>query len=187
MIKKPKNNPAGFSFMETMISVFIFSLIALTATAAFLSGFSARNTAKAAQRNLEEARTAMEMMAKNMRMSTKLASSTGDTKVIMFNNSQGKCIEYSFENNKLRGVVYDEATGSVDDPNYPDCSSNPGGLTDIISIPVVGQFSVVITKSIPFKEIGKATISMSIGEGNSIQHIQTTVSFRDFKEVLPGY
>lgn len=188
-IKKIANqkNKKGFSFLEVIISTFIFSLIIVVAVSAFVSSFSTRKTVRTEQRNLEEARTAMETMAKNIRMSSSLTVSDDDKTIKMLNNSQSVCLQYSFSNNKL---IVAKANFDPDTDVPSNCSNgiiSYGTATELISIPVDGKFNVIpsVTTDPPGRVIGKATVSINIGTGSELQNIQTTVSFRDYSEVLP--
>lgn len=177
--------------MEVIISTFIFSLVVAVAMSVFASSFSAQKNARTEQRNLEEARTAMEMMAKNIRMSGYLVpsdlSAGGYKTIAMFNNSQMACLRYSFSGGGLTVEKY-QFFAVWDPANDPPKCSN-GGVTydpaaELISIPADGAFSVVQTSAAAPEKIGKATILIKIGTGGESQNIQTTVSFRDYGEVL---
>lgn len=166
---------SGFSLMELLIAMFIFSLIILSAVAVFAGVVGARKKSRDMQQNLEQARTAMEMMARNMRMSTELKTYASSKGVYMYNNSQSTCIAYLFSGSALRTASYSKP-----------CSTVPSSLSDLISSDVSdGQFKVVETDSasVPGK-IGKATIVLTIGSGSSQKHLQTSVSFRDYDGVL---
>ncbi len=183
-----QKNKKGFSFLEVIISTFIFSLVIVVAVSAFASSFSAQKTVRKEQRNLEEARTAMETMAKNIRMSSNLVPSNpsgSEYKTIaMFNNSQSVCLRYHFTGVKLTVARGNFAVGV----NVPlDCSNGViaySAPTELISIPVDGRFRVVKTSTVAPEKIGKATILINIGSGSELQNIQTTVSFRDYEDIL---
>ncbi len=184
-----QKNKKGFSFLEVIISTFIFSLVIVVAVSAFVGSFSTRKTVRAEQKNLEEARTAMETMAKNIRMSSYLKKTAGTEEIKMFNSSQTACFKYYFLNNKLSVAKYQFAAGwdpATDPQKCSDGTISYDAATDLISILVTGKFDVVQTSAVIGSEaIGKATILINIGTGNELQNIQTTVSFRDYAEVLP--
>ena len=75
MIKKNKKF-AGFSFVELMISIFILSLIMLASVAVFSSIVKARKDALKVSTDIETGREAIEIMAKNIRMSSHLGGSS---------------------------------------------------------------------------------------------------------------
>ncbi|KKP79990.1 MAG: hypothetical protein A2271_01040 [Candidatus Moranbacteria bacterium RIFOXYA12_FULL_35_19] len=171
-----KNN-AGFSILELLIAMFIFVLTIITAVSIFASVSSTRQKSREIQRNMEDARTALDLMAKNMRMSTGL-SEVGNThqEIYMFNTSQGDCISYKFDSdNKLK-------ISQIPSANSSNCSTIAYTYNPIISSDVSGSFSITPTlaTAIP-KRVGKATIVLTI-DGTTT--MQTTVSFRDYKEII---
>jgi len=176
MSKKIKNKYAGFSLIEMLISVFIFTIVITVVTFAFSKAFFSSQKTRVVQRNMENGRIAMETMAKNIRMSRKLTATSSTIK--MYNNSQAKCIAYVFSGSKLQSVIYD-AGGSTSDPTCAD--PNMSNAIDLVSANANGSFEVTETKTTDPKKIGKATILVNIGTGADTQHIQTTVSFRDFQ------
>ena len=181
MIKKKKiKKLAGFSLLELLISMFIFILMIVASVSVFSGVVFARKNARDIQKNLEEGRTAIEAMAKNIRMSTRLQTYGGNNKNIrMFNNSQGVCIAYSFSGSSLRTATYNPP-----DVSDPDCSSVPA-LSNIVSGGIDGRFSVTTTDATGSpKRIGKATVNLIISSGVSVQHMQTSVSFRDYEGIL---
>ncbi|HRY82360.1 MAG TPA: prepilin-type N-terminal cleavage/methylation domain-containing protein [Candidatus Moranbacteria bacterium] len=176
-LKKLNNKKhKGFSLLEMLISIFIFSLIIITSVSIFAASASARQKSRKIQKNMEDARTALDLMAKNMRMSTELNTSNGtdeDTTIYMNNSSQG-CISYKFESNKLQ-IGY--TGGSSDCSNallYPS-------YNDIMESDVSGKFYVkttLITEG--SKRVGRATISLTVDGIN----LETSVSFRDYNEII---
>ena len=177
MDKRIKNKYGGFSLIEMLISVFIFTLIVTVVTFSFSKAFFSSQKTRAVQRNIEDGRIAMETMAKNIRMSRKLVVTPDKTTIIMYNNSQEKCIAYVFSGSKLQSVMYD-AGGSASDPTCADPTMSDA--VDLVSANISGSFNASETKTTDPKRIGKATILVNIGTGTGIQHIQTTVSFRDY-------
>ncbi|MFZ2226847.1 MAG: prepilin-type N-terminal cleavage/methylation domain-containing protein [Candidatus Moraniibacteriota bacterium] len=175
MDKKNKNKYSGFSLIEMLISVFIFTLIVTVVTFAFSKAFFSSQKTRVVQRNIEDGRIAIETMAKNIRMSKKLVATESTIK--MYNNSQDKCIAYVFLNNKLQIVMYD-AEGSTSDPTCADPTMS--NAVDLVSANITGSFHVDETSTASPKRIGRATILVNIGTGTDMQHIQTTVSFRDY-------
>ncbi|MFA5962309.1 MAG: prepilin-type N-terminal cleavage/methylation domain-containing protein [Parcubacteria group bacterium] len=179
-LKKGRKNYYGFSMLEVMISVSIFTVVIFAVTATYARTFSAGQKSRIVQRNMEASRTAMEAMAKNMRMSTKLMVDATKKTVIMFNNSQATCIRYSFTGGSLTSLFYpSDPAYSPGDLEYPDCSTASGTPTELISADVDGIFEVTPTSATP-KVVGKATVLLNIGNGVDAQHIQTSISFRDF-------
>lgn len=169
----------GFSLLEMLISMFIFILTITTAVSIFVGVAFARKESRKIQENMEDARTALDLMAKNMRMSSGLGPNGSTNEIYMHNNSQGQCISYKFEDGTLKIGQKDPL--AEDDIN---CSSGHIGgyvFNPITSNNVSGNFQIVQTSSsnIP-KVIGKATIAMTIDGVN----LQTSVSFRDYNDII---
>jgi prepilin-type N-terminal cleavage/methylation domain-containing protein len=180
-IKKKKYK--GFSLMEMLITVFIFSLITVTAIAAFTRVFTAREKIRQAQLNLENVRSAMELMAKTMRMSSNLSGTnpaTGSYQSIYLYNTSLNCISYRFNGGQLQQA---SASGAVAVPSDCDSSKfNNGDYSPMTDINVTGSFYVVKTDIISNpKVIGKATISVTV---DNKDHLQTSVSFRDYEDIV---
>ncbi|MFA6160369.1 MAG: prepilin-type N-terminal cleavage/methylation domain-containing protein [Parcubacteria group bacterium] len=175
---KKNKNYQGFSLLEMLISVFIFVVTIITAVSIFVNVASARQQSRKIQKNMEDARTALDLMAKNMRMSVGL-NQKASNEIYMFNSSQGICIDYKFEDGSLKMGQNSPVGDST------DCSSSNVGaynLTPITSDNVSGKFMITQTSSTSDpKVIGKAVIIMKIDE---VANIQTTVSFRDYNDII---
>lgn len=183
---RAKNKYLGFSLVEMIIAIFVFSVIMTTVTATFVSVINTRKKVKAVQQDVEDARFAMELMAKTLRtshvVSPTLPSTVSDIKV--FDYSQSKCIEYRLAGNKLQSG---EAT-AVDE--VACATATPGPFSDMTS----GYLNNLSLDVIPSSGTtrGKVTIAMKIcynltcsGANSDAVNIQTTVSLRDYEEVNP--
>lgn len=175
----------GFSLLEVIIAIFIFSLIMVASVSVFVSAFHARIAARKSQKGLEEARTAMETIAKNIRMSTKVVNYGGTNTIRMFNLSQGKCIAYAEDSGVLKGDIYDpDPSHPVGDALYPVCD-DPGTLDNILlSSEADVTFMVTPTITAGSQVVGRATVLIKLTTGTITDHIQTTTSFRDYKDIL---
>jgi len=185
----------GFSLVEMLVAMMISSLIILTVVAAFASAFRARENAGNIQRNIEDAKTAMEYMAKVMRMSSNLKAESnlegGFEKVSMYSKSLNKCIEFSFDSTK--GVVKELKCDPVDTENPcslgvvaegSDCYSSPGESVEITN----GNLKNVqfyLKKDEDQHKIRLVTIKMEIEQGGQSSNLQTSVSLRDYRKVNP--
>jgi prepilin-type N-terminal cleavage/methylation domain-containing protein len=190
MIKgKKTKNTRGFSIIELLVAVFIFTVIIMAATSTFTNTFSTWKKTRQTQADLEKARTALETIGKSIRMSNQLKYSS-DT-LSMFNNSQNKCIRYNSDvggslvsttctptEANIEATTYDcEADNETD-----DCGGdNYGNQVTLISSDAILNFNVEET-DVSSHKIGKATMSILVGTGAQQRRIQTTVSFRDYKE-----
>lgn len=171
---------AGFSLLEMIIAMSIFSLIVMATVAAFASIVSTQKKTKEIQKNLESTRTALELVGKTMRFSNHL-SSGGESVIFLYNTSQNKCLSYQFSENGLEEAKF----GPPSDPSDCENAENYIGIYKTLVAGATGKFNVIETN----KEaaagdfvIGKATISINIG-GN---YLQTSASFRDYEDILGG-
>lgn len=176
----------GFSLPEVMIAMFIFSIIMTASVATFISAFSARNSARISQKGLEESRTAMEAIAKNIRMSIKVDNiASNRNKISMFNMSQGKCIAYSSSSGVLRGVMTNP-TDNPGDVTYPTCLFPAETSWEVlISQGASAWFDVTKTNTLSNpRVVGKATIKIDAEVETAKNHLQTTISFRDYEGIV---
>lgn len=102
--KSKKKKLSGFSLVEMILVIAISAIIVLAVGRIFSTGMMTSQKNRVMQKNLEEARSTMEIMAKNIRMSqyTKRVpasgGSAGTVSLYMYNSSQDKCISYQFNN-----------------------------------------------------------------------------------------
>jgi prepilin-type N-terminal cleavage/methylation domain-containing protein len=177
----------GFSLLEVVMAIFIFSLIMVASVSVFVSAFHARIAARKSQKGLEESRTAMETIAKNIRMSTKVANfSIGATNTVrMFNLSQGQCIAYEEVSNVLKSIKYIPSDPDPASVGYPDCETVPPTTDVLLSSGADVTFMVTPTVITAGSQVvGKATVLIKLTTGTMVDRIQTTTSFRDYKDIL---
>ncbi len=186
---KNKSYP-GFSLLEMLISMFIFTLIIITSVSIFARVASTRQKTREIQKNMEEARTALDLMAKNMRMSIGLNNNIpgNDQRIYMLNASQGECICYIFYENKLKMSQVDVPPANANLSDNLKCKPVTGTLNywtdgtkfqNIMENDVTGRFIVTPT-SASLNDVGKATIVLKVDGIN----LQTTVSFRDYNNII---
>lgn len=169
----------GFSLVELLVAIFIFSLMITVLTAAFSKVIIARKKTKDVQKSLEVARTAVQIMAKDMRNSTDLKPNGNTATITMFSNFQEKCLGYRFYDGRLQSSFDVGNSGSETEPN---CASSGSNWKDMIPSDVSGSFIVIRSEE---GTVGKVTINMAVGKSGSQQYMQTTVSFRDYENSLP--
>lgn len=180
-IKKFKNqkDKKGFSFLEMIIAMAIFSLAIAAAVAAFASVVNTQKKTREIQRNVESAGTSIELMSKTIRMSSQTATYHAGKEIRLYNNSQAKCISYRFNagNGNLEISEMSSSTGGTDCPNT---GTYPASSYSTLIPEVSGLFSVTQTRSSSPKRMGKATILVNIGQN----HLQSTVSFMNYSSIL---
>ena len=187
----------AFSLMEMIIAIFIFSLIMTTVTTVFVKMANVRKKAKFIQKDVEDARFAMEQMAKTLRTSTVFAVNVTNTAITSaYDHSQGKCFGYQRVNsgtsvNKLQ-IKTGNGIKDVTTKKITGCN-NWSAWTDMSEANVRSlNFDVIKSdgESVPPK-VGKVTIAMRICYDNKCTganktdeaRIQTTVSLRDYWEL----
>lgn len=173
--------------MEMIVAIFVFSLVMTTVTATFVSVINSRKKVKAIQQDMEDARYAMELMAKSLRTSSVTSSDSADIRI--YDYSQGKCIEYKFDSasNKLQS-----GSGTPTDPDDAIGTCNYGTLSNLTN-GNISDVHFVAAKSVGGAKVGKVTIALKVcyndicsGSGGDTAMIQTTVSLRDYQEVNPN-
>jgi type II secretory pathway component PulJ len=198
--KKMHKTRKGFSLMELLVAMFISTLIMISVVAAFASAFRAQKTARKVQRDLEDAKTAIEYMAKIIRMSSDVRPrSGGGYAVYMYNKTTENCV----------GFRYDTASKTIKeqrctplDPNDPcangtvnasagtiavgtDCASAPSE-TEISSQLNEARFYVPnygASSTFP-NPIRRVTVRMVMASDSNARMI-TTVSLRDYVNLNP--
>ncbi|MDQ1284247.1 MAG: hypothetical protein QG620_595 [Patescibacteria group bacterium] len=178
------------SLVEVLVAMFVFMIITLALVAIFSSIILMNEKSRQNSVSMEEARTAMEAMSKNIRMSSQVKINEAGNRITMFNHSQEKCILYNFTSSDVlrrREVVIPEG-------DRDDCSEENGGdncncadstiYSSAVSMTqsvMDGKFFVGETdKSSDPKVIGKATIQIKIDD----RVLQTSVSFRDYEGIV---
>lgn len=182
-------NANGFSLLEMIIAVAIFSLVTVSVMSAYVSIFKAGRNAKIVQKNIENTRGAMDIMAKTIRSGEVDGSSAQDIKLFVYDagsSTDGKCIKFSFASNSIQQK---QTNSGKRDPAYPDCKtatySNPAvDLVDISSgFTVTGKFAVTPVSD---AAAGKVTILADVQSGTDSAKLQTSVTLSGSKEVAPN-
>jgi len=181
----PVSSKKGFSLIELMVAMFVFSIVMTATTGFFSSSALSYRNAREIQRNLEDAQFAMNLMAKSLRTS-KILSCEGSpcSTVRVYDYSQDKCIEYSLKNNLIyiqkapEGTTEEECEGE----GYLMDPEEQMGATFVSS-----RSSFYVIPSSP-TQVGKATISLEICSdavcAKDKARIQSSVSLRsEYQEI----
>lgn len=171
----------GYSFIEVIVAIAVFSVVVLTAVGVFSSSAGNYRRTRDSQRNLEAAQQAMNLMAKTIKTGVIGGSSGAEDNINLYDSSQGKCIKYAFNSTSKILEYYQKTGASISDcSGYSASSEMAGGIANLQfkkTLPVAGSV------------IGKTTIAMKICltpadcSGQDIVQIQTTVSARDYEEI----
>jgi len=187
-------NRAGFSLLEMIVAMFVFSVAMVAATSIFGKFIVFQKKAKVIQQNVEDARFVMELMAKTLRTSS-IISCNGDTacsenskSVEFYNYSQGQCMRYDFDsvNENIKLI-----TANVDKNECDFAALNGTGTAMVNNFIGDLTFSVFQTVADP-PRAGKVTMLAEVcstkgcsGSSNEKTILQTSVSLRDYS-VLDG-
>lgn len=174
----------GYTLIEVVVSMAIFSIVAVTLGQVFGGFYASYQSTRALQRNLEVAQHAIQIMAKELRTSSIVSDGSSPTKkVAFFDHSQKKCFQYSFANNAL---YKQEAPQSVTD--VAGCLGVAWGVETagvrVSSGSVLGQ--LVYTKSdatVTPHVVGRLKVVMEVREKSGDENmsmLQTSVSLRDY-------
>ncbi|KKR20860.1 MAG: hypothetical protein UT50_C0015G0013 [Candidatus Moranbacteria bacterium GW2011_GWA2_39_41] len=169
-------NHKGFSLVEVLMATFVFAVIMVGVAGTFSSSMFGYRNAKNVQKDLEQAQFAMNLMAKTIRTSS-VSNFSSNNDLKSYDYSQGKCIEYEFDNtNKILKYGTSGAV-SLDDCSF-DVNNDPVA-ENINSLKFSFIPSSAATGSTP-AVVGKVTISIEVGSGNDKTNLQTSVSLLDY-------
>lgn len=188
--KKKNRNKAigkrGFSLIEVLVALFVFSLLIATLSAVYVDFLKAHLNAKETQRNVESAQSALNTLAKTLRTSSVLSpiATSAVSAVRIFDHSSGTCMQYLVNNSGSEKLEVQYTNNPVDE----DTCKTTGAWAQPVSLiegKVFGGFLVVPNS--PTIEAGRVTTSLQIcsrantscnaTSGNPVR-IQTTVSLR---------
>lgn len=203
MIKIKNNNSKGFTLVELLVSIAVFAIIMIAAGSAFSYMVKARKSASTVQQGTENARNALETMAKNLRMSTiyKCKDVLGAevdcempidpiASIEIYNYSQGECIQYVF-NSGAYSIGYKTTSAVlVGGSKFSSCNAFPA---DSVIPPIIPTILADYIQNIHFSvtetgaQMGRVTIAAEVCAdadcaNPSITTAQTTVSLRDYEK-----
>ncbi|MDD5397312.1 MAG: type II secretion system protein [Candidatus Moranbacteria bacterium] len=182
MLKKNKNTKKGFSLVETLVAVAIFSLAAVMFAGSFASFLKTSLAAKQAQRNAESAQYVINLMAKTIRTSAIAKfDSVNSKKIRVLDYSQptnaNNCIEYEYSNSDNKIIVSSAVATDVNDcknkNNMPTSELTKAGEISGLSFSNVDADPATA----PY---GKVTIVVDIASNDpsNPSKVQTTTSLR---------
>ena len=191
-MKKTKNKK-GFSFVEMIIAIFIFSLVMVTVSGIFYNIFAGYRNAKAIQKDLEDGQYAINLISKTLRTSEIVEPTIqGMTYSIKaYDYSQAMCVSYQYVSgrNKIQTAFVSDPGDSEPDKEAwckDDVSFNNNEYHDLTS-EIINNASFYFVPSVDNVSVGKVTISMEVcattscsGREKDRARIQSTVSLRNY-------
>ncbi len=175
---RQKKKRKGFSLVEVIISLFIFTIIMIAASQIFAQTFAGYRYTRNLQRDIENAQFIMAILSKELRTSTIVEPdgvSNAASSVQFFDHSQQRCIKY-----RITGGVVEVASQSVASANVCNSTNFSAGNYAVISTgTVTGSFDITQSDDSP-RRVGKVTMALLIKEGVHEASIQTSVSLRDY-------
>ena len=192
----------GFSFLEVMISLFIFALMMTTISMIFASLFKNYKRARTVQINLENAQFTMNSMAKALRTSSIIDPTSPGTvsSIRFFNYSDGTCVSYRLQGNSLQAAIdtypgTDQTSGAKktwcsSEANLSNYSNLTSSFVNDVRFGVIPSSEGTGGEAESYYSVvGKVTIlievceSFGCPESQDKAKIQTTVSLRDYNTV----
>lgn len=173
----------GFTLLEIIVALFVFSIAMVAVTAIFASFISANRTTKNTQKALEDAEQAMNIMTKEIRTSSVAFTSGSPVTtlgILEYSDPAGpQCIGYRFNGTNIQYTApVAVASGLPTDCTQAVLTAAGATYANLINTPITGG-SFIVTPSAP-QTVGKVTILMSVTAGTIQTPIQGTVSLRDY-------
>lgn len=175
----------GFTFIELIIAIFIFSLMMLAVAGIFSSSFGGYRNARIIQKDLEDAQFILNQMAKTLRTSSLIfpSGTAQGSQVKIYDYATQKCYNYIFEDTKIKVSSYAENIEGKEIADF--CANAFPAANSLAAFFVQGQFfSTSSDKASGSEKMGKITISMEICSNSGCTAdkaaVQTTVSLRDY-------
>ena len=170
-----KNTKSGFTLVEMLVSLAIFSFVLIMMSGMFGSFVKNYKASRDVQVTLEDAQQSIGTMMKNIRTSIIVSSNPQSVRIFNYSQADGfKCLQYSFVGQTLEYTVAIAAA----DPTMCSSTGTFSVPTEIISGRVTGAFDAVASST---GIVGKVTVaaSLSQGTGSEVIPVQSTVSLRN--------
>lgn len=177
----------GFTLLEVLVSLFVFSLTLIATTEIFTSAYSGYRMTRNVQNDLENAQFAINSMAKALRSSSVVAPSSPDLDssfVQFYDHSQGKCFHYRVSGGALQTASRDASSGVSECTSMSFTSSS--SFTTVSTGTVTGSFRVTPSADIggPPTQVGRVTVSLAVAaDATHSARVQTSISLRDFGNI----
>jgi prepilin-type N-terminal cleavage/methylation domain-containing protein len=171
----------GFTLVETLIALFLFSLVMVMVSGVFGNFLKNYFDVRRIQKNAESVQFAMNLMAKTIRTSNVQLGSDGKS-LEVFDYAQGRCLKYSYISSSP-GKMQMNYSNDSNPESLSDCTfSSMVGAQDI-TLADVTSASFDVTPS-DGKTAGLVRMSFKVNESDQTMsplQIQTAVSLRNLQ------
>lgn len=168
----------GFTLIEVLIAMFLFSLITVMVSGIFVNFLKNYADVRKMQKNAESVQFAMNLMAKTIRTSNVMLKNSS---LEIYDYAQGRCLEYSYNPSAKR--IQMSYSNDLDPGSFSDCNfDSMGEVQDITSADIVGTSVDVIPST--SDTAGLVRMVFIVSEKNQVTtplRIQTTVSLRNLQ------
>jgi prepilin-type N-terminal cleavage/methylation domain-containing protein len=172
-MKKNTTKKSGFSLVETLIAVALFSFVATMIGGSFASFLRNYIDLKKSQREMESAQYAMNLITKTIRTSTIAAGNVDGQVIKMLDHSSGQCVIFKYAGSGATGRIQVATQSGPTDVSACGAGNSFHDITkpgDIANLNFVGS----PTSGSSF---GNMRIGI-VGASRSDIILQTTVSLR---------
>lgn len=187
----------GFTLVEVLVAMFIFTIAMVAISEIFVSFIRSYRTARVMQKDLQDAQQASNYISKTLRTSTVMSGSEDSSVIVIYDYSQGKCIQYKFAEDGLFMNIQSPAE-DVEDPIKPDTCDGLFGSSDdetkLIDGEVIENGKFVRSISSGYDDdgggdntakVGIVTVLISLKTGHGAPlNIQTSASLRDYEQTV---
>ncbi len=169
----------GFTLLETLISVLLFSFIAVMMSGVFGTFLKNYIEARIMLQGVDGTQFAMNLMAKTIRTG-EVKYTVGSNTLFLYDRAQKKCMEYIYvpASSKMQVDISTTSNeGSVDRCTF----ASMGGAQDITQSNMITNASFIVVPSTP-SSMGIVTLALTVsspGQRTSPVQVQMTVSLRN--------
>lgn len=186
----------GFTLIEMIIAIGVFSIMSVAIAGTFTSGFSSYSDTRELQRNVETAQYALNTLEKLLRTSTVVSAGGANVQTVTFYDySSARCFRYDIISIGFDSNLFARWFATTDPFGADPCTTGSASFSasaQVTSGYVTGGFTVVpsdkdgaVIDGDP-KAMGRVTVNLSVKASSTAaiaSRIQATSSLRDYSNV----
>lgn len=173
-----KSSKKGFSLLEAIISIAVFTLVMIATVETFSSMIKTKAEADRMRESHQKAQLAIESITKSVRSGVVIDPDTGyvsDSTIRIYDFSQSLCIEYAFT-----GTILRKQTQAMPHEDRGDCASaSLSSAQTMVEQTVKGKFDVSWDEE--YVTITLLLVPQNQAQTNNQTRVQTTVSMRNLE------